>query len=104
MGAIFEACGETAEDKADKVDKTELPELLAEEVIRMGLPAVPTLWEPMAVVLELDLKVINLPDKLIFAVWRVNELVSSVDVDIKSNDLPDQNKDSERFTYYMLAD
>ena len=42
-GAVFEARGETAEDEADEVDKTELPELLAEEVIRMGLPAVPTL-------------------------------------------------------------
>jgi len=30
-------------DKVDKVDKTKLLELLAEEVIRIGLPAVPTL-------------------------------------------------------------
>ena len=42
-GAVFEACGETAEDEADKVDETELPELSAEEVIKMGLLAVPTL-------------------------------------------------------------
>ena len=44
LGAVFEARGETAEDEADKVDETELPELSAEEVIRIGLPAVPTLW------------------------------------------------------------
>ena len=65
-GAVFEACGETAEDEADKVDETKLPELSAEEVIRMGLPAILISWEPIAVVLELDLEVINLPDDLIF--------------------------------------
>ena len=43
LGAIFKARGETAKDKADKVDETELPELLAKEVIRIGLPAVPSL-------------------------------------------------------------
>ena len=66
-GAVFEARGETAEDEADKADKTKLPELSAKEVTRMGLPAVPTSWEPMAAVPELNLKVINLLDKLIFA-------------------------------------
>ena len=46
VGAIFEARGETAEDKADevnKVDKAKLPELSAKEVVRMGLPTVPTI-------------------------------------------------------------
>ena len=43
LGAVFEAYGETAKDKVDEVDKTKLPELLAEEVIRIGLSAVPTL-------------------------------------------------------------
>ena len=43
LGAVFKAYSETAEDKVDEVEKTELPELLAEEVIRMGLPAVPSL-------------------------------------------------------------
>ena len=43
LWAVFKARGETAEDEADEVDETKLPELLAEEVIRMGLPAVPTL-------------------------------------------------------------
>ena len=43
LGASFKACGETAKNKADKVDKTKLLKLLAEEVIRMGLPTVPTL-------------------------------------------------------------
>ena len=43
LGAVFEARGKTTKDEADKVDKTELPELLAKEVIRIGLPAVPTL-------------------------------------------------------------
>jgi len=67
LGAVFEARGETAEDEADKVDKTKLPELLAEEVIKIGLSAIPTLWEPIATIPKLDLKVINLLDKLIFA-------------------------------------
>ena len=43
LGAVFEARGETTEDKADKVDETKLPELLAKEVIRMGLPTIPTI-------------------------------------------------------------
>ena len=43
LGAVFEARGKTAKDEADKVDKTELPELLAKEVIRIGLPTIPTL-------------------------------------------------------------
>jgi len=42
LGAVFKACGEIAEDKINKVDETELPELSVEEVIRMGLFAVPT--------------------------------------------------------------
>ena len=42
VGAIFKAYNKTAKDKADKVDKAKLPELLAKEVIRIGLPAVPT--------------------------------------------------------------
>ena len=41
VGAIFKAHGETAKDKVDKVDKTKLLELLAKEVIRIGLPTVP---------------------------------------------------------------
>ena len=41
LGAVFKAYSKTAKDKADKVDKTELPKLLAEEVIRMGLSAIP---------------------------------------------------------------
>jgi len=43
VGAIFKAHGKAAKDKVDKVDKTKLLELLAEEVIRIGLPAVPTI-------------------------------------------------------------
>ena len=42
LEAVFKARGKIAKDKADKVDKTKLPELLAKEVIRMGLPTVPT--------------------------------------------------------------
>ena len=43
LGAVFEARGETAKDEADEVDETELLELLVKEVIRIGLPTVPTL-------------------------------------------------------------
>ena len=43
LGAIFKAHGKTAKDEADEVNKTELPELSAEEVIRIGLPTVPIL-------------------------------------------------------------
>jgi hypothetical protein len=89
LGAVFEARGETAEDEADEVDKTELLELLAEEVVRMDLPAVSTIWEPMAAVPELDLEVVNLLDKLIFATWRAGEPINSFSIGVKSNDLPD---------------
>ena len=43
VGAIFKAYSKTAEDKVDKVDKTKLLELLAKEVIRIGLPTAPTI-------------------------------------------------------------
>jgi hypothetical protein len=49
VGAIFKACGKTAKDKADKVDKTKLLELLAEEVIRLDLSTVPTIPWPVSV-------------------------------------------------------
>ena len=67
LGAVFKARGKTTKDKADKVDKTKLPELLVKEVIRIGLPTVPTSWEPITAIPKLDLKVINLLYKLIFA-------------------------------------
>ena len=90
VGAIFKARGETAKDKADKVDKVDkakLPELLAEEVIRIGLPTVPTTWEPMAAVPKLDLKVINLPKELIFAAWRAGKPICGFSASAKSVDL-----------------
>jgi hypothetical protein len=90
VGAIFEACGKTAKDKADEVDevdKAKLPELLAEEVARMGLPTVPTTWEPMAAVPELDLKVVNLPKELIFAARRTSEPIYGFSAGAKSINL-----------------
>ena len=102
--AVFKACGETAKDEVDKVNETELLELSTKEVIRMGLPAVPTSWEPIATIPKLDLKVINLPDKLIFTTWRAGEPISGVNTDIKSNEFLDQDEDSEHSTYCTLAD
>ena len=89
LGAVFKACGKTAKDKADKADETKLLELLAKEVIRMGLPAVPTLWEPIAAVPKLDLEVINLPVELIFAARCAGEPIGGVNADVESDDLPD---------------
>jgi hypothetical protein len=37
---------------------------------------------------KLDLKVINLLDKLIFATRRTSKPISSVSADVKSNNLP----------------
>jgi hypothetical protein len=88
LKAVFKARGKTAKDKADKVDKTKLPKLSAEEIIKMGLPTIPTLWEPMAAIPELDFKVINLLDKLIFAARRTSKPINGINTDIKSNDLP----------------
>ena len=99
LGAVFKACGETAEDEVDKADETELPELSAGEVTIMGILAVPTLWEPMAAVPELDLKVINLPDELIFAARRASESISGVSADVESDNPLDQNKDNEHAAY-----
>jgi hypothetical protein len=89
LGAVFKARGETVEDKADEVDKTKLPELSVKEVIRMGLPAVPTSWEPMAAVPKLGLKVINLLIELIFAARRAGEPISGLNADVEPNDLSD---------------
>ena len=55
----------------------------------MGLPAVPTLWEPIAAIPKLDLKVINLLVELIFAARCTSEPIGGVNADVKSNDLPD---------------
>ena len=82
LEAVFKAHGKTAEDEADEVDKTELPELSAEEVIRMGLSTVPTTWEPMAAIPELDLKIVNLPKELIFATQCTSELISGLNAGI----------------------
>jgi len=53
----------------------------------MGLPAVPTLWEPIATIPKLDFKVVNLPDELIFTAQCASKFINSVDVDIKFNNL-----------------
>ena len=42
----------------------------------------------MAAIPKLDLKVINLPDKLIFAARRAGKPISGINADIKSNNLP----------------
>ena len=55
----------------------------------MGLPTVPTLWEPIAAVPELGLEVINLLDKLIFAARRTSEPISGLNADVKPNNLSD---------------
>ena len=57
----------------------------------------------MAAIPNLDLKVINPLDKLIFAARRASKPISSIDADVKSN-LLDQNEDSKRYAYYTLAD
>ena len=58
----------------------------------------------MAIVPKLDLKVINLPDELIFAARQTGEPIGGVNADIKSNEFPDQDEDNKRSAYYTLAD
>ena len=41
--AVFRAYSEIAEDKADKLDKTKLLELLAKEVIKIVYSTIPTI-------------------------------------------------------------
>ena len=43
FGTIFKAHSETTKDKANKVNKTKLPKLSAEEVVKMGLFTIPTI-------------------------------------------------------------
>ena len=43
LWAVFKPRSEATKDKVDKVDKTKLLELLAKEVIRIGLSTIPTL-------------------------------------------------------------
>jgi hypothetical protein len=57
----------------------------------------------MAAVPKLDLKVVNLLDKLIFAAWRASKPISGFNAGDKSNNLPNQVKD-KRSAYYTLAD
>jgi len=71
----------------DEVDETKLLELLAKEVARIGLPTVPTIWEPIAAVPKLDLKVVNLPKELIFAARRAGEPISGFNAGVKSINL-----------------
>ena len=87
LEASFKARGKTTKDKVDKVDKTKLLELLAKEVIRIGLPTVPTLQEPIAAIPKLDFKVINFLNKLIFAAQRTSKPISGINADVKSNNL-----------------
>ena len=87
LETIFKAHGKAAEDKADEVDKTELPKLSAKAIIRIGLPAVPTLQESMTAIPELDLEVINLLNKLIFAAQHTSKPISGFNIGVKSNNL-----------------
>jgi len=72
-------------DKVDKVDKTELLELSAKEVLRIGFSTVPTTWEPIATIPKLDLKVINLLKELIFAARRAGKLIYGSSTGAQSN-------------------
>ena len=87
LGTIFKACGKTTKDKADKIDETKLPKLSAEEVIRINLPTISTLWELIATIPKLDFKVINLLNKLIFTTQRASKPISGFNVGVKSNNL-----------------
>ena len=85
LGAVFKAHSKTTEDEADKVDKTELLELLTKEITRIGLPAVSTIQEPITAVPELDFKVINFLNKLIFTTQCINKPINSISIRVKSN-------------------
>ena len=82
LEAVLKARGETAEDKVDEVNETELLKLLAEEVVRIGLPAVPTIWEPMAAVFKLDFKVVNLLNELIFVIWYTGKPINGFSIGV----------------------
>jgi hypothetical protein len=58
----------------------------------------------MAAIPKLDLKVINLLDKLIFAAWRASKPISGFNAGVKFNNLPNQIEDNKHSTYCTLAD
>ena len=58
----------------------------------------------MAAIPELDLKVINFLNKLIFAAQYTSKPISGTNMDIKFDNLPNQDKDSKCSTYYTLVD
>ena len=53
----------------------------------MDLPTIPTIWEPMAAVPELDFKVVNLPKELIFAAWHTSKPICGFSIGVKSVNL-----------------
>ena len=57
----------------------------------------------MATVPKLNLKVINLPEDLIFAARRASKPINGFSADVKSN-LSTENKDTKYFAHYTLAD
>ena len=81
--AIFKARGKTTKDKADEVDKTKLLKLLTKEVVRIGLPAVPTIWEPIAAVPKPNLEVVNLSKELIFATQHTGKPISGFNIGVE---------------------
>ena len=85
LKAIFKAHSKTAKNKANKVNKTKLPELSAKEVVKMGLPAISTIQEPITTIPKLDFKVINLLNKLIFATQYTNKSINGISIRVKSN-------------------
>ena len=104
LEAVFKAHGKTAEDEADKVNKTKLLELSAKEVARMGLFAISIIQEFITAIPKLDFKVINLLNKLIFATQHTNKPINGTSIRVKFNGQNNQNKDTEYFAYYTLAD
>ena len=85
LGAVFKAYSETIKDKVDKMDETELLKLLAKEVARMDFFAVPTIQKPIAAILKLNFKVINLLKELLFTAWCTSKPINSFSTGIKFN-------------------
>lgn len=80
--AIIEPRSERADegDEEDQVDDTALPELSVNEVQKLGLPSVPTTWQPMDYVPEEPMRIVNLPHEFYIAAQRAGEEISEESV------------------------
>ena len=72
------ASGEGDSGNEDQIDDTTLPQLSVDEVEQLGLPSVPTSWQPLPHIPVEPLHIVNLPYEFYIAAQRAGENVNLV--------------------------